>query len=168
MKNTRWTKIHNSEDADFERKPNVLYITVDSASCNAHAIFTSTYTYRKAADWLFSYLELAKVGGVVEQAKTEVMAKAAEANRDDAQITVADSDEIWNCVIQKLQKGVFDTRMSWKLPEAATEEPKPNDEPQTVEETPAAEEPQTVEEPKPNEEPQTAEEPAAKEPPVTG
>ncbi len=132
LKNSRWTKVHQKGQGNFETHNNVMDITLGSDRAIAEVLYQTNMvrTYEKAAYWLFRSLKNANALEAVAQAAEEVQAKANEAGRDDAEVAV--SGEGWSCTIEKLSKGVFKVQMSWTfeaepeqltIAETTTEEP---------------------------------------------
>ena len=51
LKQSRWVKIHEPGNANFDEKDNIMDIVVGSNRCQAEATFT-VRSFRKAAYWL--------------------------------------------------------------------------------------------------------------------
>lgn len=51
LKQSRWVKIHEPGNANFDEKDNIMDIVVGSNRCQAEATFTAR-SFRKAAYWL--------------------------------------------------------------------------------------------------------------------
>lgn len=123
LKEGRWVKIHKQGQANYESAENVMDITVGTNRCQAEATYTaSTRTYQKAAYWMLRYLGHANAEQILALAAEEIMAKAAEAGRDDDELTV--EGDGWRCTIEKMDTGVFRVQMAWTFNEIPIIEPK--------------------------------------------
>ena len=106
LKQSRWVKIHEPGNANFDEKDNIMDIVVGSNRCQAEATFTAR-SFRKAAYWLLKYLEAADALQVIATAK-----------REDDTVTV--NGESWSCEIERMSQSAFKVRMSWTVSEPVT------------------------------------------------
>ena len=113
LKQSRWTKIHEQGEANFEPKNNIMDITVGADRCQAEAVFTSTSTYAKAAYWPIRFLGHADAEQIIALAAEEIQNRAANASRTDGKVEA--NGENWACIIEKLDKGVFKVQMNWAV-----------------------------------------------------
>ena len=110
LKQSRWVKIHEPGNANFDEKDNIMDIVVGSNRCQAEATFT-VRSFRKAAYWLLKYLEAADA--------LQVIATAADSIQTEADPCTVNG-EGWTCEIEKMNQGVFKVRMSWAVSEPVT------------------------------------------------
>ena len=113
-KSSRWVKVHKQGEANFESKNNVMDITVGENRCQAEATYTSnTRTFEKAAYWLLRYLGHAEAKRLLEVVSNEIEAKAKVVDKDTEEISM--DGEGWSCTIEKLDKGIFKTQLTWAV-----------------------------------------------------
>ena len=117
LKQSRWVKIHEPGNANFDEKDNIMDIVIGSNRCQAEATFT-VRSFRKAAYWLLKYLEAAVALQVIATAADSISTQAAGATKEDDTVTVA--GEGWTCEIERMNQGVFKVRMSWAVSEPVT------------------------------------------------
>lgn len=117
LKQSRWVKIHEPGNANFDEKDNIMDIVVGSNRRQAEATFT-VRSFRKAAYWLLKYLEAADALQVIATAADSIQTEAAGAKKEDDTVTV--NGEGWTCEIEKMNQGVFKVRMSWAVSEPVT------------------------------------------------
>ncbi len=117
LKQSRWVKIHEPGNANFDEKDNIMDIVVGSNRCQAEATFTAR-SFRKAAYWLLKYLEAADALQVIATAADSITTEAANAKREDETVTV--SGEGWSCEIERMSQSAFKVRMSWTVSEPVT------------------------------------------------
>lgn len=117
LKQSRWVKIHEPGNANFDEKDNIMDIVVGSNRCQAEATFT-VRSFRKAAYWLLKYLEAADALQVIATAADSINSEAAGAAKEDDTVTV--NGEGWTCEIERMNQGVFKVRMSWAVSEPVT------------------------------------------------
>lgn len=117
LKQSRWVKIHEPGNANFDGKDNIMDIVVGSNRCQAEATFT-VRSFRKAAYWLLKYLEAADALQVIATAADSINSEAAGATKEDDTVTV--NGEGWTCEIERMNQGVFKVRMSWAVSEPVT------------------------------------------------
>ena len=117
LKQSRWVKIHEPGNANFDEKDNIMDIVVGSNRCQAEATFTAR-SFRKAAYWLLKYLEAADALQVIATAADSITTEAANAKREDDTVTV--NGEGWSCEIERMSQSAFTVRMSWTVSEPVT------------------------------------------------
>ena len=117
LKQSRWVKIHEPGNANFDEKDNIMDIVVGSNRCQAEATFTAR-SFRKAAYWLLKYLEAADAFQVIATAADSITTEAANAKREDDTVTV--NGEGWSCEIERMSQSAFKVRMSWTVSEPVT------------------------------------------------
>lgn len=117
LKQSRWVKIHEPGNANFDEKDNIMDIVVGSNRCQVEATFTAR-SFRKAAYWLLKYLEAADALQVIATAADSITTEAANAKREDDTVTV--NGEGWSCEIERMSQSAFKVRMSWTVSEPVT------------------------------------------------
>lgn len=117
LKQSRWVKIHEPGNANFDEKDNIMDIVVGSNRCQAEVTFTAR-SFRKAAYWLLKYLEAADALQVIATAADSITTEAANAKREDDTVTV--NGEGWSCEIERMSQSAFKVRMSWTVSEPVT------------------------------------------------
>lgn len=117
LKQSRWVKIHEPGNANFDEKDNIMDIVVGSNRCQAEATYT-VRSFRKAAYWLLKYLEAADAPQIIATAADSINSEAAGAAKEDDTVTV--NGEGWTCEIERMNQGVFKVRMSWAVSEPVT------------------------------------------------
>ena len=117
LKQSRWVKIHEPGNANFDEKDNIMDIVVGSNRCQAEATYT-VRSFRKAAYWLLKYLEAADALQIIATAADSINSEAAGAAKEDDTVTV--NGEGWTCEIERMNQGVFKVRMSWAVSELVT------------------------------------------------
>ena len=117
LKQSRWVKIHEPGNANFDEKDNIMDIVVGSNRCQAEATFTAR-SFRKAAYWLLKSLEAADALQVIATAADSITTEAANAKREDDTVTV--NGESWSCEIERMSQSAFKVRMSWTVSEPVT------------------------------------------------
>lgn len=117
LKQSRWVKIHEPGNANFDEKDNIMDIVVGRNRCQAEATFTAR-SFRKAAYWLLKYLEAADALQVIATAADSITTEAANAKREDDTVTV--NGEGWSCEIERMSQSAFKVRMSWTVSEPVT------------------------------------------------
>lgn len=122
LKQSRWVKIHEPGQANFDEQENVMDIRLGANRLMAEATYT-VRSHKKAAYWLSEYLRAADALQVVAKEILEQINTAAEnADRDEDVITV--DGEGWSCEIEKMDKGVFKVQMNWSVDEEVTKKVK--------------------------------------------
>lgn len=117
LKQSRWVKIHEPGNANFDEKDNIMDIVIGSNRCQAEATFT-VRSFRKAAYWLLKYLEAADALQIIATAADSINTQAAGATKEDDTVTV--TGEGWTCEIERMNQGVFKVHMSWAVSELVT------------------------------------------------
>ena len=117
LKQSRWVKIHEPGNANFDEKDNIMDIVIGGNRCQAEATFT-VRSFRKAAYWLLKYLEAADALQVIATAADSITTEAANAKREDDTVTV--NGEGWSCEIERMSQSAFKVRMSWTVSEPVT------------------------------------------------
>lgn len=118
FRGSRWAKIHQQGEANFEAQNNIIDIMVGEGRCRAEVTYATSNirNFKKAAHMLcqslaFATRELETIVAAAEQIKAE----ADKATDDVATLRI--NGEIWACEIEKLDKGVFRASMDWKMAE---------------------------------------------------
>ncbi|GHU51667.1 hypothetical protein AGMMS49975_05830 [Clostridia bacterium] len=114
LKSSRWVKVHQQGQANFDEKENVMDITVGDKRCQAEALYT-VRSYRKAAHWLLKYLECAKAVNILTQIAEQVETAMLEANREEPEVAV--SGENWSCEIERMSQSAFKVKLVWVIDE---------------------------------------------------
>ena len=117
LKQSRWVKIHEPGNANFDEKDNIMDIMVGSNRCQAEVAYT-VRSFRRAAYWLLKYLEAADALQIIAAAADSINAEVAGAGKEDDTVTI--SGEGWNCEIKRMSHGVFKVQMGWTVSEPIT------------------------------------------------
>ena len=113
LKQSRWVKIHEPGQANFEERDNIMDIVVGANRCQANVTYT-VRTHKKAAFWLERYLDAAGAADILTQI-AEQLREAAESKED-----IALNAEKWSCEIEKMDQGVFKVQVMWQTDEPVT------------------------------------------------
>lgn len=113
FRQNRWVKVHEQGQGNFERKNNVMDITVGQNMAQADVLYSTKVvrTFEKAAYWLLHSLETARANRAVELAAESIREKAATASKMDEQITV--EGDGWYCTIENMGAGEFKAQLTW-------------------------------------------------------
>ncbi len=117
LKQSRWVKIHEPGQANFDEKENIMDIVVGSNRCQAGATFT-VRNHKKAAYWLLRYLEAADAAQILTQIADQIQQAADDAGKDDDEVKA--NGETWSCEIEKLAHGVYKVQLMWTTDEPVT------------------------------------------------
>lgn len=126
LKQSRWVKVHEPGQANFDENENIMDILIGTGRCQAEATYT-VRSYKKAAYWLSEYLKAAEALQTLTDEVMEQIKDAAErASREDDGISA--SGEGWNCDIERMCDGSFKVQLAWAVDEPVTKKgsaPKP-------------------------------------------
>ena len=122
LKQSRWVKIHEPGQGDYNERENVMDIKIGKSRCQAEALYT-VRSYRKAGYWIIKYLEAAEATELLALAAQQIMDALESADREAPEITV-ETDK-WTCKIEKLSPGAFKTTLLWKPEGPVTRKHKP-------------------------------------------
>lgn len=116
MKGSRWLKIHQPGQANFETSDNVIDVQLGESRCQAEVVYNTKVvrTFKKAAYWLFHSLTVAradKLYEIISEAYEQVQREIEGFDKDAEKFATAGDG--WNCEIEKLSDGVFKTNLSW-------------------------------------------------------
>lgn len=118
LKESRWVKIHEPGQANYEPKENIMDILIGESRCQADVTYTVP-SYKKAAYWLGKYLDAAGAAQVLHEIAGQI--EAASENKADVDLNT----ESWNCQIEKMAQGVFKVQLVWTPNEPVTKKQKP-------------------------------------------
>lgn len=126
LKQSRWVKVHEPGQANFDERENIMDILIGAGRCQAEATYT-VRSYKKAAYWLNEYLKAAEALQTLADEVMEQIKDAAErANREDNGISASGTG--WNCDIERMWDGSFKVQLAWTVDEPVTKKetaPKP-------------------------------------------
>lgn len=122
LKPSRWVKIHEPGQGDYDEHENVMDIKIGKSRCQAEALYT-VRSYRKAGYWLIKYLEAAEATELLALAAQQIIDALESADREAPEVTV--ETEKWTCKIEKLSSGAFKTSLLWKPEGPVTRKQKP-------------------------------------------
>lgn len=109
LKQTRWVKIHEPGQGNYETKENVMDIAIGAKRCKAEAVFT-VRNYKLAAFWMQRYLGTANAQKVVDLVEAAVSAELLAKPNEDICIET----EKWSCRIEKLgETKAFKIDLTW-------------------------------------------------------
>jgi hypothetical protein len=114
LKQSRWVKVHEPGQANFDEKENVMDIVLGDKRCRAEVLYT-VRSYRKAAYWLLKYLECAEAKALAAMIAEQINAAMSEANRESPEVAVSGDD--WNCEIERMSAMAFRTKLTWQTDE---------------------------------------------------
>ena len=118
MKGSRWLKIHQPGQANFETADNVIDVQLGESRCQAEVVYNTKVVrnFKKAAYWLFHSLTVAqadKLYEIISEAYQQVQSEVENFDKDAEKFAAA--GEGWNCEIENLGNGVFKTNVSWAV-----------------------------------------------------
>ena len=122
LKQSRWVKIHEPGQGDYDEHENVMDIKIGKSRCQAEALYT-VRSYRKAGYWMLKYLEAAEATELLALAAQQIIDALESADREAPEVTV--ETEKWTCKIEKLSSGAFKTSLLWKPEGPVTRKQKP-------------------------------------------
>lgn len=113
LKQSRWVKVHEQGQSDFEAKDNVMDITIGDGSYQAVITYKTSLVrnFNKAVYWFLRGLTNAKADVVAQLATETLTAQAANASKETAEITASGNG--WSCEIVNAGEGVFKAVMRW-------------------------------------------------------
>ena len=114
LKQSRWVKVHEKGQANFEAKDNIMDIVIGESRCQADVTYT-VRSHKKAAFWLNKYLEAAGAVDVLHEIADQI--QAASENKEDVELN--DSDK-WSVQIEKMDAGIFKVQVLWAPDEPVT------------------------------------------------
>ena len=116
LKQTRWVKIHEPGQGNYETKENVMDIAIGAKRCKAEAVFT-VRNYKLAAFWMTRYLGAANAQKVVELVETAVNDELLAKPNEDISIETSK----WSCRIEKMgDTKAFKIDLTWAPGEKVT------------------------------------------------
>ena len=113
LKQSRWVKIHEQGQANYESKENIMDILIGAGRCQADVTYT-VGSHKKAAFWLNKYLEAADATQLLHEIADQI--EQAAASREDVELNT----ETWSCQIEKMEQGVYKVQLSWMPAEPVT------------------------------------------------
>ena len=122
LKQSRWVKIHEPGQADYDEHENVMDIKIGKSRCQAEVLYT-VRSYRKAGYWMIKYLEAAEATELLALAAQQIMDALESVDREAPEVTI--ETEKWTCKIEKLSSGAFKTSLFWKPEGLVTRKQKP-------------------------------------------
>ena len=118
LKESRWVKVHEPGQANYESKENIMDILIGENRCQADVTYTVA-SHKKAAYWLAKYLDSAGATQVLHEIAGQI--EAASENKSDVNL----NNENWICQIEKMDQGVFKVQLIWTPSEPVTKKQKP-------------------------------------------
>lgn len=113
LKQSRWVKVHERGQANYEAHDNIMDILIGEKRCRADVTYT-VRSHKKAAHWLVKYLEAAGAAQVLHEIAGQI--EAASENKSDIEL----ENEEWVCQIAKMEKGIFKVQLVWTPSEPVT------------------------------------------------
>lgn len=113
LKQSRWVKVHEQGQANYEQHDNIMDILIGESRCKADVTYT-VRSHKKAAQWLTKYLEAAGATQVLHEIAGQI--ETASENKSDIDLT----NEKWVCQIEKMDKGIFKVQLLWTPSEPVT------------------------------------------------
>lgn len=114
LKQSRWVKVHEPGQANYEEKENVMDIRIGGNRCQADVLYT-VRSYKKAGYWLLKYLEAAEAAALLAEAAEQIMSAVNSADREDPDVTVTTDD--WSCEFERMSNGAFRVSLTWQSDE---------------------------------------------------
>ena len=113
LKQSRWVKVHEQGQGNFEAKDNVMDITIGDNSYQAEITYKTSLVrnFNKAVYWFLRGLTNARADVVAQLAADELTAQAANASKETE--VIGASGEGWSCDIINMGEGVFKATMRW-------------------------------------------------------
>lgn len=116
LRGSRWAKIHEPGQGNFETKDNVMDITLGESRCQAEVLYNTkaVRTFKKAAYWLFHSLDSARASqlyGIIAEAYEQVQSGVVDMDSEADKIEA--TGEGWNCLIESMGDGKFKAQLSW-------------------------------------------------------
>lgn len=122
LKQSRWVKIHEPGQGDYDEHENVMDIKIGK-SCHQAEVLYTVRSYRKAGYWMIKYLEAAEATELLALAAQQIMDALESADKEAPEVTV--ETEKWTCKIEKLSSGAFKISLLWKSEGPVTRKQKP-------------------------------------------
>ena len=117
LKESRWVKVHEPGQANYEPKDNIMDILIGENRCQADVTYTVS-SHKKAAYWLTKYLDAAGATQVLHEIAGQI--ETASADKTDVNL----NNENWTCQIEKMDQGVFKVQLIWASSEPVTKKKK--------------------------------------------
>ena len=113
LKQSRWVKVHEQGQGNFEVKDNVMDITIGENSYQAEITYKTSLVrnFNKAVYWFLRGLTNARAEVVAQLATDALTTQAANASKETDEI--AASGNGWNCTVVSMGEGVFKATMRW-------------------------------------------------------
>ena len=113
LKQSRWVKVHEQGQGNFETKDNVMDITIGENSYQAEITYKTSLvrTFNKAVYWFLRGLTNARADVVAQLATDALTTQAANASKETDEITASGNG--WNCTVVNMGEGVFKATMRW-------------------------------------------------------
>ena len=113
-KTGRWIKVH-SKYKEIPRADNVMDISVNDGGIMAELKLTAnTRNFEKAAWWMLRYLNNAGAAEIVEEISEKVNGEISKTTKEtEGKIAIAADN--WTAEIEKISKGIFNTRLEYKV-----------------------------------------------------
>lgn len=115
FRQSRWVKVHEQGQNDFEVKDNVMDIKIEENSYSAEIIYKTSVVrnFSKAVYWFLRGLVNARADVIAQLATDELTAQAANASKETEEIAVSGNG--WTCNVVNMGEGVFKATMRWTL-----------------------------------------------------
>ena len=113
LKQSRWVKVHEQGQGNFEPKDNVMDITIGENSYQAVITYKTSLVrnFNKAVYWFLRGLTNARADVVAGLATDALTNQAANASKETEEITASGNG--WSCEIVNMGEGVFKATMRW-------------------------------------------------------
>lgn len=100
FKQSRWVKVHEQGQSDYEANNNVMDISIEENSYRAEITYKTALVrnFDKAVYWFLRSLTNAKADLVAQLATSELNNQVANANKETREITASGNG--WNCVVK--------------------------------------------------------------------
>ena len=113
LRQSRWVKVHEQGQGNFETKDNVMDITIGENSYQAEITYKTSLVrnFNKAVYWFLRGLTNARADVVAQLATDALTTQAANASKETDEITASGNG--WNCTVVNMGEGVFKATMRW-------------------------------------------------------
>ena len=113
FKQSRWAKVHEQGQGNFEAKDNVMDITIGENEYQAEITYKTSVvrTFNKAVYWFLRGLTNARADVVAQLAMESLITQAANASKETMEITASGIG--WSCTVVNMGEGVFKANMIW-------------------------------------------------------
>lgn len=113
LKQSRWVKVHEKGQANFEAQDNIMDILIGEKRCQADVTYT-VRSHKKAAFWLDKYLEAAGAADVLHEIAAQI--QTALESKEDVEL----NNEKWSLQIEKMDVKNFRVQLVWQPDEPVT------------------------------------------------